>query len=155
MIFWRKSTPTSGPYRYFWGKTLSWKALKNIPKLSLVNLFLNGATVDEFNIQLLYIKPITANGMGENSKYLWSARPRGLLLPWFTHFMSLVSFYTPWKHHKTRSFVFRGYGKRLVEWKWVNTWCNSFFQGLKPLTTTVVIVRSSLCFNMIFYILHA
>ena len=33
-----------------------------------------------------------------------------------TAFMSLVTFYTPWKHQKTYGFsdVFRGYRKRLV-----------------------------------------
>ena len=35
-----------------------------------------------------------------------------------THFIPLISFYTPWKHKKTRGFsdVFRGYRKRLVAW---------------------------------------
>ena len=38
------------------------------------------------------------------------------------HFMPLVSFYTPWKHQKTKGFlmfsgdVFRGYRKRPVAW---------------------------------------
>ena len=36
---------------------------------------------------------------------------------WLTHFMSLISFYTPWKHKNQRfSDIFR-YGKRPVAWK--------------------------------------
>ena len=53
-----------------------------------------------------------------------------------THFMSLVSFYTFWKHQKTRVFyVFRGYRKRPVTWNRLSNgsksekWC--FCSGLK------------------------
>ena len=33
---------------------------------------------------------------------------RGHVAQWLTHFMSLASFYTPWKHQKTRGFLFLG-----------------------------------------------
>ena len=37
--------------------------------------------------------------------------------------MSLDSFYTPWKHLKTRlPHVFRGYRKRAVAWNGLRTW---------------------------------
>ena len=40
-----------------------------------------------------------------------------------THFMPLISFYTPWKHKKTRfSDVFREYRKRPVAWNGLTHW---------------------------------
>ena len=45
------------------------------------------------------------------------------LYPHLTQFMSLASYYTPWKHQKSTSLVifFRGYGKRLMLWE-ISSW---------------------------------
>ena len=37
-----------------------------------------------------------------------------------THFMPIVSFYTPWKHRKTRGFLFSRGQKETSGMKWVN-----------------------------------
>ena len=37
-----------------------------------------------------------------------------------THFVPLISFDTPWKHQKTRSFLFSGVSKEICGMKWVN-----------------------------------
>ena len=43
---------------------------------------------------------------------------------YFSHFVPLVSFYTPWKHQKTSSFLIfsRGYKKRTVAWNVLIRW---------------------------------
>ena len=58
-------------------------------------------------------------------RHTWTANRNWKIKLILTHFMSLVSFYTPWKHQKTRGFlmfsgrfsdVFREYSKRPMAW---------------------------------------
>ena len=57
-----------------------------------------------------------------------------------THFMPLVSFYTPWNHQKASGCVFRGSRKRSVGMKWVKTtYPLRFFLVTTRLTLTVFV----------------
>ena len=64
--------------------------------------------------------------------YFWAKVISGsyLISFYLTHFMPLVSFYTPWKHHKTKGFL--GVLKETNGMKWVNTKKATFSLFHKP-----------------------
>ena len=72
----------------------SWVHWKNQCRLAIKNMLCHGTRMD-FNILLIYFSKIT-----------------------LTHFMALISFYTPWNTSENQRFldVFRGHRTRPVPW---------------------------------------
>ena len=125
-------------HRWFNQATLGWElAFKiKIPKLG----------IQHSNLLFSARKSTTTNTTDthENTADKPKRALYGNLRCTLTHFMPLVSFYTPWKHQKTSGFfmLFRGI-ERASGMKWVNvylltlTWRSKFPWQLSPWTITI------------------